>query len=83
MLRTSILAALAATFLATPALAGHCPKDAKAIDHALSTLDVGDDVKKQVTAMRDEGMALHEAGKHAESEDKLSEAMRTLLSATK
>lgn len=83
MLRTSLLAAVAATLFITPALAGHCPKDAKAIDHALGVLNVGDDVKKQVTALRDEGMALHEAGKHEESEDKLSEAMRTLLSATK
>lgn len=83
MLKRTVLAAFLATALVTPALAGHCPKDAKAIDHALSVMKVSVDVKSKVMAMKDEGMALHKAKKHAESEDKLSEAMRTLLSAAK
>ena len=83
MLKKAVLAALAISIFAAPALAGHCPKDAKAIDHALGVLKVSDDVKKSVGALKDQGLALHKAGKHAESEDTLSEAMRTLLSAAK
>lgn len=83
MLKKASLAVVAVTILATPALAGHCPKDAKAIDHALGVMKVSADVKQSVMALKDKGMALHKAGKHGESEDTLSEAMRTLLSAVK
>lgn len=83
MLKKTILTAAFAAFLAAPALAGHCPKDAAAIDHAIAVLDVGDDVKTKVTELRDKGMEQHEAGDHASSEDTLSEAMRTLLMAVK
>jgi hypothetical protein len=44
-------------------------------------VDVSDDVKSQVMELRDKGLELHEAGDHAESEDTLAEAMRTLLNA--
>lgn len=83
MIRHTVLAAATAALLATPAFAGHCPKDAAAIDHALASLDVSDDVKSKVTALRDKGMEQHEAGDHAASEDTMSEAMRTLLTAVK
>lgn len=83
MIRHTVLAAATAALLATPALASHCPKDAAAIDHALASLDVSDDVKTKVTALRDKGMEQHKAGNHAESEDTLSEAMRTLLMSVK
>lgn len=81
MFRTTALAALLTAGLAVPALASHCPKDAAAIDHALEVVDVSDDVKSQVMELRDKGLELHEAGNHAESEDTLAEAMRTLLNA--
>ena len=61
------------------AIASHCPLDAKAIDNALAKLDVDGEVRKEVEALRDEGLALHNAGNHAESEEKLSQAMRILL----
>ena len=76
-----ILAGAAALLLASPAYAMHCPQDAAAIDHALGALEVSDEVRAEVQALRDEGMELHEAGNHEESEDTLSEAMRTLLQA--
>ncbi|HEX2255326.1 MAG TPA: hypothetical protein VHG92_01265 [Afifellaceae bacterium] len=68
--------------MATPALAAHCPQDAAAIDNALEArADMPEDQKNQVQALRDEGMQLHEAGNHRESEAKLAEAMRILLNA--
>lgn len=83
MLKKTILAAAVTVALATPAFAKHCPKDAAAIDHALAVLNVSADVKSSVKAMRDKGMELHKAGKHAESEDTLAEGMRTLLMSVK
>ena len=79
MLKTIVLAAALAFALAAPAFAGHCPADAKAIDHALSILEVSEDIRAQVIALRDEGMALHNAGTHANAQDIMSEAMRLLL----
>lgn len=79
MTRLKLLGAAAAVLVATPALAFHCPKDAAAIDHGLSVLAVGDDVKAEVQALRDQGMAEHEAGNHADAVNTLSEAMRLLL----
>ena len=74
-----LLAGAAALLIASPAFAMHCPQDAAAIDHALSVMEVSDEVRAEVQALRDRGMELHEAGNHEESEDTLSEAMRTLL----
>jgi hypothetical protein len=79
MLRTLIAASAAAFLFATPALASHCPKDAAAIDAALASMSVPDDVRAEVVALRDEGMAAHEAGNHAEAEATLADAMRRLL----
>ena len=80
MLKKIALATALLGFLATPALAGHCPADAAAIDAALAkatNLDAGQ--KAEITALRDEGMALHNAGDHRASEAKLAEAMRKIL----
>ena len=79
MLNKFALAAAAMLLTATPALAHHCPMDAAAIDHALTVANVGDDVKAQVTALKDKGMAEHNAGDHAAAETTLAEAMRLLL----
>ena len=81
MISRSILAGAAALLVAGPAYAFHCPMDAAAIDHALGVLDVSDEVKSQVQALRDEGMEQHEAGNHEDAVNTLSEAMRTLLMA--
>lgn len=66
---------------ATPALAFHCPKDAAAIDGAMSKMDLDDATRAKVQSLRDEGMTLHEAGEHKDSVGKLAEAMRMLLEA--
>lgn len=74
-----ILAAALAAVMATPAWAGHCPADVKAIDHALANMSLPEATTTEVKALRDEGESLHEAGKHAESTDVLSKAMRMIL----
>jgi hypothetical protein len=79
MLKKSLLAAAALMLAMSPALAGHCPQDAAAIDKALGVVTVSDEVKTQVTALKDKGMAEHSAGDHAASEASLAEAMRLLL----
>ena len=75
------LLALAVTtmFASGAAFAGHCPSDVKAIDEAMAkkpklTADQAKDVKK----FRDEGDAMHKAGKHQESTDSLHKAMKIL-----
>ncbi len=65
--------------LAASAFAAHCPMDAAAIDAYLARTQVSEQLKSQVTALKDEGMALHAEGKHSQSEAKLAEAMRMLL----
>jgi len=81
MIRTTMLAAATLAFLATPALAGHCPKDAKAIEAGLAKSSASAGTKKKITALKDEGMKLHSAGKHRQSEAKLAEAMQMLRTA--
>ena len=65
--------------LSAPAFASQCPLDVKAIDAGLSTVNLSADNKAEVIALRNEGDALHSAGKHKESVDKLTEAMRIML----
>lgn len=72
---------LAATLClaAAPALAFHCPADMKQIDAALASgpsLSAAD--LAQVKALRAEGEALHNAGKHQESVDTLARAKALL-----
>jgi len=81
MLKKIVLATVLSMAWAVPASAGHCPADAKAIDHALTILTVADDAREQVIALKEEAMALHASGNHANAEDLLSEAMRMLLNA--
>jgi hypothetical protein len=79
MLRFAGVFCAASLALATAALASHCPMDAAAIDAYLARAEVSDSMKSQVNTLKDEGMALHADGKHAEAEAKLAEAMRMLL----
>lgn len=74
-----ILVAVAAALVSSAAFAMHCPADMKKIDEALAKkpqLSAADaaDVKK----FREEGEALHKAGKHQESVDTLGKAMKIL-----
>lgn len=79
MIRTTLSALALLAFASTPALANHCPQDAAAIDHALSVSSLSDGDKAEIQSLRDQGMAAHEAGNHAESEALLADAMRRRL----
>ena len=79
MRKRLFLAAVLAVFVATPALAFHCPADVKAIDAALGKMSLPAAKMTEVKALRDTGEALHKAGKHKESTDALAKAMRMLL----
>jgi hypothetical protein len=77
MIKRILATAAVLTLVATPAFAAQCPKDIKSIDAALSA-GKGGDMKDKVKAMRDEGEALHKAGKHKESVEKLAAALKLL-----
>ena len=63
-------------FISAPALAGHCPKDVKKINAAISKL--GKEKMMMGKEMSAKGLALHKAGKHRESLKVLHEAMEAL-----
>lgn len=79
MIKRTLLAGAATLLIAAPAYAFHCPKDAAAIDHGLKVLNVSDETKSEVMALRDKGMEQHNAGKHADAVNTLAQGMRTLL----
>lgn len=68
-----IIAAIIVFGFAGTALASHCPKDVKLIDAALANQS-----NVEAQALRDQGDALHKAGKHGESEAALHQAMKIL-----
>lgn len=75
----SLVTAAVLALTSAAAYAFHCPADMKKIDEAmaknpkLSAVQMAD-VKK----FRNEGEALHKAGKHQESVDTLAKAMKIL-----
>lgn len=79
MITRSLLAAVVAVAFAAPALAAHCPADVKAIDAAMSKVKLSSAQMTEVSSLRNEGDALHKAGSHKESVDKLAKAMRLIL----
>jgi hypothetical protein len=50
-----------------------------AINNGLAKANLSAEDEAQVKMLRDEGKALHNAGKHKESVDTLAEAMRIIL----
>ena len=72
-------AAVATMLFAGSALAFHCPADMKKIDEALAKKpQLSEAQMKDVKKYREEGEALHKAGKHQESVDTLAKAMKIL-----
>lgn len=72
MKRTVIVAVLALGF-ASPAIAGHCPKDVRLIDAELARQS-----NSKAQNLRDRGAKLHKAGKHKDSVVALHQAMKIL-----
>jgi hypothetical protein len=60
------------------ALAFHCPKDMAKIDAAMKTAQLSPEDNAKVETYREEGEALHKAGKHQESINTLAKAMQIL-----
>ncbi len=79
MSKRLILAAALAAFVATPALAGHCPADVKAIDAGLAKMSLSAAKMSEIKALRNKGNAQHKAGQHKQSTNTLAKAMRMLL----
>lgn len=80
---TRILGIASATFIlmaSSAAMAGQCPSMAAAIDAALADAQISEELRAQIIELRDEGMAQHEAGNHAESEATLAEAQALIPS---
>ncbi len=71
-----ILTAVALSFfVSSAAFAGSCPLMVKGIDAALAASPaISAEQMAEVKRLRDEGHALHEAGKHAESVETLQKA---------
>ena len=70
----AVVTVFATGLLSSPAFAGHCPKDVKKINAAMSKMD-----DKKMSMAKDaaaKGLALHKAGKHGESIKVLHEAMK-------
>jgi hypothetical protein len=79
MFKKTALAAVVLALSAAPALAAHCPADAKAIEAALEKSTLSSAEKAEITALKDEGMKQHAAGDHRGAEATLAQAMRQLL----
>lgn len=63
----------------SPAYAFQCPADIAAIDAALAgNTGLSDAERAKVQELRDEGEALHQAGKHGESVETLAQAKEIL-----
>lgn len=74
-----ILSSAAALLLAaSPAYAGHCPKDVKHVKEALAKSSASAENKAKAQALMAEGDAMHKAGKHGESLKALHEALHLL-----
>lgn len=74
-MKRSLALAVSLVFASGTALAMHCPKDMKEIDAALAkNPKISAEDMKEVKKLRADGEALHKAGKHQESVDKLGKA---------
>lgn len=74
----ALIAALMFAF-AGSAFAAHCPMDMKKIDEAMGKgPSLSAEQMAEVKKLRAEGEALHKAGKHGESVEKLGRAMAIL-----
>jgi hypothetical protein len=78
MLKSILATAAILAALAGPAFANQCPTLAAKAEEALKTSTLDDAGKAKVTELIATGMSQHDAGKHAESEATLGEALKLL-----
>jgi hypothetical protein len=77
-MKTPALVILALAIGTTAAVARQCPQDMAKIDAAMKTAQLSPADKAQVQKLRQDGEALHKAGKHPESEATLAKAKAIL-----
>lgn len=77
-MKTPALVILALAIGTATAVARQCPQDMAKIDAAMKTAQLSPADKAQVQKLRQEGEALHNAGKHPESEATLARAKSIL-----
>lgn len=77
-MKTPALVILALALGTTTAIARQCPQDMAKIDAAMKTASLSPADKAHVQKLRQEGDALHKAGKHPESEATLAKAKAIL-----
>ncbi len=73
---SAAIAVVAGGFISAPALAGHCPKDVKKINTAMTKIGT-----KKMSMAKDaaaKGLALHKGGRHGEAIKVLHVAMDSL-----
>ena len=78
MMKRLFATATMVVLFSAPALAGHCPKDVKAIDAALSKASLTSSQMSQVKSLRDNGAKSHAEKKHGDSLTDLHKAMDIL-----
>jgi len=80
MRKSSMMVGAVLTVLSFGALANHCPLDMQQIDAALQkgSTQLSAEQLAEVKKLRAEGEALHKAGNHAESVEKLGKAKQIL-----
>ncbi|TCK07268.1 hypothetical protein [Marinobacterium mangrovicola] len=76
--KSAIFTAVLASAFSVSVLAGRCPMDAKAVEEGLASAEISDEARSKIMQLHDEGLAAHNAGNHAEAEEKLGEALRML-----
>ncbi len=69
---------ISSVFISSFAYAGQCPALLKQVDAKIATTKLAGDNLKAVKTLRDKGDADHKAGKHADSEKALQEALKKL-----
>jgi hypothetical protein len=78
MVRKTLITAATLTLLAGPAYAFQCPSDMADVDAALTSADLSDADRAEVTRLRAEGEQKHGAGDHAGAVDALEQAKELL-----
>lgn len=69
---------LATLLFSAPALSGQCPTLMKQVDSQLESADLDAGTRAEVEALLAKGESLHKAGKHAESEMALQQAIEKI-----
>ncbi len=77
-MKMTILAAIVAGVVSTPAMAGQCQDDVAKIDKALATKELAPDERAQLDDMRNQAVQLCGAGNEQEGVDVTSEAKAML-----